>query len=154
MVVSMPLMGAAHEHSAGVDPFMAWAMRWVTPPLQAAVPWLYAIDPRWLGWALLALTAWTMGWAGRQFYVRAWKGLRHGTADMNTLIAVGTGAAALYSVIATVAPEIFTASGVAADVYYEAVILIIAFVLVGRTFEARAKRQIRAGLELGGPPWA
>jgi Cu+-exporting ATPase len=146
MVVSMPLMGAAHEHSAGVDPFMAWAMRWLTPPLQAAVPWLYAIDPRWLGWALLALTAWTMGWAGRQFYVRAWKGLRHGTADMNTLIAVGTGAAALYSVIATVAPEIFTASGVAADVYYEAVILIIAFVLVGRTFEARAKRRTSGAL--------
>ncbi len=146
MVVSMPLMGVPHEHSTGADPFMTWAMRWLTPPLQAALPWLYAIDPRWLAWALLALTVWTMGWAGRQFYVRAWKGLRHGTADMNTLIAVGTGAAALYSVIATVAPGIFTASGVAADVYYEAVILIIAFVLVGRTFEARAKRRTSGAL--------
>ena len=146
MVVSMPLMGVSHEHSVGADPFMTWAMRWLTPPLQAALPWLYAIDPRWLGWALLALTALTMGWAGRQFYVRAWKGLRHGTSDMNTLIAVGTGAAALYSVIATVAPQVFTASGVAADVYYEAVILIIAFVLVGRTFEARAKRRTSGAL--------
>ena len=45
-----------------------------------------------------------MGWAGRQFYMRAWAALRHRTADMNTLIAVGTGAAFLYSVIATVAP--------------------------------------------------
>ena len=45
-----------------------------------------------------------MAWAGRHFYVRAWAGLRHRTADMNTLIAVGTGAAFLYSVAATFAP--------------------------------------------------
>ena len=45
-----------------------------------------------------------MAWAGRHFYVRAWKGLRHRTADMNTLIAIGTGAAFVYSVVATFAP--------------------------------------------------
>ena len=87
-----------------------------------------------------------MGWAGRQFYVRAWVGLRHRTADMNTLIAVGTGAAFLYSVIATISPAVFTSRGVAADVYYEAVILIIAFVLAGRAFEARATRRTASAL--------
>ena len=97
-------------------------------------------------WLLLALTLVTMGWAGRQFYVRAWIGLRHRTADMNTLIAVGTGAAFLYSLIATVSPTLFTSRGVAADVYYEAVILIIAFVLTGRAFEARAKRRTASAL--------
>jgi Cu+-exporting ATPase len=95
---------------------------------------------------LLVVTLFVMAWAGGQFYVRAWKGLRHGTSDMNTLIAVGTGAAFLYSVIATVAPGFFRAHGVAPDVYYEAVIIIIALVLTGRAFEARAKRQTAAAL--------
>ena len=147
MLASMPLMaGPAHGHQTSTDPFMQWVMSWLTPPLRAAVPWLYAVEPHALSWLLLALTLLTMGWAGRQFYVRAWTGLRHGTADMNTLIAVGTGAALVYSLIATLVPEVFTTRGVAADVYYEAVILIIAFVLTGRAFEARAKRRTASAL--------
>jgi Cu+-exporting ATPase len=59
---------------------------------------------------------------------------------------VGTGAAFLYSVIATVAPDFFRAHGVAPDVYYEAVIVIIALILTGNAFEARAKRQTSAAL--------
>ena len=58
---------------------------------------------------LLALTVAVMAWAGRHFYTRAWAAFRHHSADMNTLIAVGTGAAFLYSVLATVAPGFFTA---------------------------------------------
>ena len=146
MAASMPLM-AGHAHDAGVaDPLMTWAMRWLTPPLQAALPWLYAVHPAWLTWGLAALTAVTMGWAGRQFYARAWKGLRHRSADMNTLIAIGTGAAAGYSLVATAAPSVFTSRGLAPDVYYEAVILIIAFVLTGRAFEARARRRTAGAL--------
>ena len=147
MVASMPLMtGSTHGHAAGADPFMQWVMARLTPPLQSVLPWLYAVDPQVLSWALLLVTTVTMGWAGRQFYVRAWVGLRHRTADMNTLIAIGTGAAFLYSVIATISPAVFTSRGVAADVYYEAVILIIAFVLAGRAFEARATRRTASAL--------
>jgi Cu+-exporting ATPase len=87
-----------------------------------------------------------MLWAGRHFYVRAWAAFRHHGADMNTLIAVGTGAAFGWSVLATVAPQLFLSRGVAPDVYYEAVILIIAFILTGNAFEARAKRQTAAAL--------
>jgi Cu+-exporting ATPase len=65
---------------------------------------------------------------------------------MNTLVAVGTGAAFLYSVIATVAPGFFVAHGVAPDVYYEAVVIIIALILTGNAFEARAKRNTSAAL--------
>ena len=65
---------------------------------------------------------------------------------MNTLVAVGTGAAFLYSVAATVAPEVFLASGVSPDVYFEAVVFIIALVLVGNVFEARARRNTAAAL--------
>src|SRR3954452_13474926 len=67
-------------------------------------------------WVMLVVTAVVMIWAGRQFYVRAWKGLGHGSLDMNTLIAVGTGAAFIYSVVATVFPKIFSSAGLPADV--------------------------------------
>jgi P-type Cu+ transporter len=95
---------------------------------------------------LLVVTGVIMATAGRHFYVRAWKAFTHHSADMNTLVALGTGAAYIYSVIATVVPTFFTARGVAADVYYEAVILIIAFILTGNAFEARAKRNTATAL--------
>jgi Cu+-exporting ATPase len=65
---------------------------------------------------------------------------------MNTLIAVGTGAAFLYSALATLAPAYFTSRGVAPDVYYEAVIIIIALILVGNAMEARAKGETSSAL--------
>jgi Cu+-exporting ATPase len=95
---------------------------------------------------MLLLTTAIMIWAGRQFYVRAWAALRHGGSDMNTLIAVGTGAAYIYSVFATLAPNVFLERGLAPDVYYEAVVLIIALILSGNWLEARAKRRTSAAL--------
>jgi Cu+-exporting ATPase len=146
MVASMPLM-AAHAHlGAPADPFMRWSMSVLAPPLASALPWLYAIPPRALAFALLGLTTAVMAWAGRHFYVRAWTAFRHHSADMNTLVAVGTGAAYLLSLVATVTPGFFEARGVPPDVYYEAVVLIVALVLVGNTLEARAKRQTSAAL--------
>jgi P-type Cu+ transporter len=97
-------------------------------------------------WVMLVVTAGVMLWAGRDFYVRAWKAIRHGSADMNTLISVGTGAAFLFSAFATVSPGTFSRNGVTPQVYYEAVILIIAFILAGRALEARAKRQTTLAL--------
>jgi Cu+-exporting ATPase len=152
MIVSMPLMGPSTSLRAGgphgahsSDPLIAWTMRVLDAPLRAAAPWLYAIDPVALSYALLIATIVVMAWAGRHFYVRAWKGLRHRSADMNTLIAIGTGAAFLYSAIATLAPGVFGDSS-RLDVYYEAVILIIALVLLGNAMEARAKRNTTRAL--------
>jgi Cu+-exporting ATPase len=114
--------------------------------LRSIAPWLYDIPRAVAMWSLLLLTLGVMAWAGRHFYVRAWAALRHGTSDMNTLISVGTLAAFGYSVIATVAPHLFLANGVAPDVYFEAVVIIIALILVGNTFEARAKQQTSGAL--------
>ncbi len=97
-------------------------------------------------WAQLVLAVGVMTWAGRHFYVRAWMALRHGASDMNTLIALGTGSAFVYSLVATVAPQLFTSRGVAPNVYFEAVIIIIAFILTGNTFEARAKTRTTSAL--------
>lgn len=139
MVISMPLMGGAggHDH-ANPDPLVRWAMTHIDAPLRQAFPFLYAINPAWIHWLLLAMTAITMFWAGNHFYVRAWKALKNRGADMNTLVAVGTGAAFIFSVAVT-----FGAPG---DVYYEAVIFIIALVLLGNAMEARAKGRTSAAL--------
>jgi Cu+-exporting ATPase len=86
-------------------------------------------------WSHAALALIVMAWAGRRFYVKAYSALRHGTADMNTLIALGTAASFFYSIFSPL------------DVYYEAVIFIIALVLTGNALEARAKRKTSAALQ-------
>ena len=148
MVLSMPLMATvAHSHGGqAADPFMRLVMTWLNPALERALPWLYAVDPQILSYILLGMTVLVMGWAGSHFYTRAWAAFRHHAADMNTLIAVGTGAAFLFSVVATVAPGLFLSQGVNPDVYYEAVIIIIALVLLGNMMEARAKGHTASAL--------
>jgi Cu+-exporting ATPase len=83
---------------------------------------------------------------GREYYIRAAQGLKHGRFDMSTLIAVGTGSAFLYSLAATIFPHQFHARGIMPDVYYEAVIFIIALVLTGKMFELRARRETASAL--------
>ena len=82
-------------------------------------------------WVQLLLTLPVVLYAGAPFYTGAWSALRHRSANMNTLIALGTGAAFLYSLFATL-------RGLH-DVYYEAAAVIIALILLGRTLEARAR---------------
>ncbi|MEK6577537.1 MAG: heavy metal translocating P-type ATPase, partial [Nitrospirota bacterium] len=72
---------------------------------------------------------------------------RHKTTDMNTLIAVGTSAAYLYSIIATFFPSLFEAGGLSADVYYDTSTAIITLILMGRLLEARAKGQTSAAIK-------
>jgi len=109
----------------------------------------------WVNWLQLALTAPVVFYCGAQFYRGAWAALRHRAADMNTLIALGTGAAFLYSVAATIAPGFFAGAtgsdpmaGMAGmtdapmlAVYFEAASVIIALILLGRMLESRAKGQ-------------
>jgi Cu+-exporting ATPase len=100
---------------------------------------LVRTSPDLVRWVLLALTVPVVFWAGRHFYTRAWAAFRHRAADMNTLIAVGTGAAFSFSLFMTVAAGWAASRGVEPHVYYEAVIWIIALVLLGNLLEARAK---------------
>jgi Cu+-exporting ATPase len=151
MLVSMPLMETTAMMLSGTardagDPFMRWVMSWLGTPLRATFPWLYALSPQVITYTLLVATLAVMTWAGRHFYTRAWAAFRHHSADMNTLVAMGTGAAFLYSAVATIAPDFFLRRGVAPDVYYEAVVIIIALILTGNAFEARAKRRTASAL--------
>jgi Cu+-exporting ATPase len=94
-----------------------------------------------MNYLLWALATPVQFWAGWRFYKSAWGALRHRTSDMNTLIAVGSSAAYIYSVIATVFPHVFTANGIQADVYFDTSAAIITLILLGRYLEARAKGQ-------------
>jgi Cu+-exporting ATPase len=89
-------------------------------------------------WLQLAATLPVVLWAGRHFYSRAWAAFRHHSADMNTLIAVGTGTAFAFSLVVTLAAGWLAARGVTPHVYYEAVVTIIALILLGNVLEARA----------------
>jgi Cu+-exporting ATPase len=80
-------------------------------------------------------------WVGWQFYSGAWKTAKHGSTDMNTLIAVGTSAAYLYSVLAILFPGLFVGQGLAPEVYFDTAGAIVILILLGRLLEARAKGQ-------------
>ena len=97
--------------------------------LMRLLPWLYA-RPRALRWFLLVATGVLMAWAGRGIYLNAIRALRHGTTNMNTLVSLGTSVAFLYSAYATIWP----ASG--RQVYFDAVLLILGFLLLGKALEA------------------
>ncbi|MEG4519019.1 heavy metal translocating P-type ATPase [Microcoleus sp. AT9b-C5] len=99
--------------------------------------------PMWLHhpWLQLVLTTPVLFWAGRSFYINAWKALKRHTATMDTLVAIGTGAAYLYSLFPTFSPQWFISQGLKPDVYFEAASVIIALLLLGRLLENRAKGQ-------------
>ena len=99
--------------------------------------------PMWLHnpWLQLVLTTPILFWAGSSFFVNAWKAFKRHTATMDTLVALGTGTAYLYSLFPTFFPHWFLAQGLSPDVYFEAAAVIITLILLGRLLENRAKRQ-------------
>jgi len=99
------------------------------------------ISPKIVFFLQLLLATPVQFWVGGQFYRGAWAAAKHRTTDMNTLIAVGTSAAYIYSVVATFFPGIFAARGLGAHVYFDTAAAIIVLILLGRLLEARAKGQ-------------
>ena len=108
-------------------------------------------------WALLALSLPVIAWSGAEFFRGAWIALKHGYADMNSLVAMGVAAALLASVAATAWPQWFTVAGAGgmhggAPVYFESAAVIVTLILTGRFLEAKARGRasdaIRKLLEL------
>jgi Cu+-exporting ATPase len=87
----------------------------------------------------LALVTPIQFYVGSRFYRGAWTTAKHGTTDMNTLVALGTTVAYAYSIVATFFPGLFAVEGAAPHVYYDTSAAIIVLVLLGRYFETRAK---------------
>lgn len=121
-----------------------------------------AFNRPWTNWLQFALATPVLFYSGRRFFTSAWRGLRHRSANMDTLVALGTGAAYLYSAVATIAPRLLmlpgshahAAPGMAA-VYFEAAAVVIVLVLLGKRLESRATRRtgdaIRRLLDLQPP---
>jgi Cu+-exporting ATPase len=130
MLLAMPLNMSPNQEMGALD-----------HALVRVLPWLYELPPDALRWFLLIVTAVVMAWAGRSIYVSAFRGLRHGATNMNTLVSLGTGVAFAYSAFSTVQP----AAG--RPVYFDAVLLILGFLLLGKSLESRAKRRALAALD-------
>ncbi|MCD9029034.1 heavy metal translocating P-type ATPase [Luteimonas sp. BDR2-5] len=110
---------------------------------------LHLVDMALQSWIELALSAPVVLWAGAPFFVRGWQSLRNRSPNMWTLISLGTGAAFGYSVVATLAPQVFPASFVSmgrAAVYFEAAAVIISLTLLGQMLELRARAQTSAAI--------
>jgi Cu+-exporting ATPase len=125
IVGALLMLGAQHQH----------------------IPLLADIPVRWINVVSFLLATPVQFWAGWQFYLGTWKTARHFTADMNTLIAVGTSAAYGYSIAATFGPGLFAAAAIETSVYFETSALIIALILLGRWLEARAKSRTSAAIK-------
>ncbi|MBO1057447.1 MAG: heavy metal translocating P-type ATPase [Dolichospermum sp. JUN01] len=92
-------------------------------------------------WFQLVLTTPVEFWCGGSFFRNAWKSLKHRTATMDTLIALGTGTAYFYSLFVTLFPGMFISQGLEIHVYYEVAAMVVTLILLGRFFEHRAKGQ-------------
>ncbi|MDJ0735912.1 MAG: heavy metal translocating P-type ATPase [Nostocaceae cyanobacterium] len=112
-----------------------------------SLPMMTGLDlpliPIWLHnpWLQLILTIPVQFWCGYGFYINGWKALKNHAATMDTLIALGTSAAFFYSLFVTIFPNILTAQGLQAEVYYETAAVVITLILLGRLFENRARGQ-------------
>ena len=92
-------------------------------------------------WVQFVLATPVLFWCGGTFFKNAWNAFKHHAATMDTLVAIGTGAAYLYSFVVTLVPGFFMAQGLMPEVYYEAAAVVITLILLGRLFEQRARGQ-------------
>ncbi|WP_298063360.1 heavy metal translocating P-type ATPase [uncultured Rikenella sp.] len=113
-----------------------WAWALSVPLMLSGMVWMHE---RWSGWVQLALTIPVLFVFGCSFYLTGWRQVRHGRANMDTLVALSTAIAFLFSLFNTFFPQVWIERGLEPHVYYEAAAMIVAFVLLGKLLEERAK---------------
>jgi Cu2+-exporting ATPase len=102
---------------------------------------MFLMDFPFANWIMLGLTLPIIVWIGQEFYINAWKQFKVGTANMDTLVAMGTGAAFIFSLFNTFFPQVLIRQGIEPHVYYETAGVLITLILLGRFLEERAKSQ-------------
>ncbi|MCW3464190.1 heavy metal translocating P-type ATPase [Chitinophaga nivalis] len=98
-------------------------------------------------WIMMALATPVVFFFGRNFFVNAWKQARHGKANMDTLVALSTGIAWLFSTFNTIYPEFWHQRGLHAHVYFEAAAVVIAFISLGKLLEEKAKSNTSSAIK-------
>jgi len=115
-----------------------------------SMPMQHLLSPRLWAWIEFGLATPVVLWCGLPFFVRGWQSVVHRSLNMFTLIGLGTGSAYIYSVLATIVPQIFPASlrggGGPIDVYFEPAAVIVALVLLGQVMELRARSQTSSAI--------
>ena len=122
----------------------SWAIILALP---VAVIGMAFMDKPWAGWISWILATPVVFWLGSDFFASAWKQLRHRSANMDTLVANSTGIAYLFSVVNLLFPDFWLRHGITPHVYFEASSVIIAFILLGRLLEERAKGQTSTAIK-------
>ena len=115
--------------------------------LPIALIGMFFMDIPYANYIMWILSTPVVFWLGRDFYINAWKQLKHRSANMDTLVANSTGIAYLFSIFNLFYPEFWLERGVQPHVYFEAASVIIAFILLGRLLEARAKDNTSAAIK-------
>ena len=120
-----------------------WAIVLAVPIMVLSMAFMHV---GWVNYVVWLLSTPVVFVLGRGFFVSAWKQLKHGTCNMDTLVALSTGIAYLFSLFNLFFPRFWLARGIEPHVYFEASSVIIAFILLGRLLEERAKRNTSAAI--------
>lgn len=121
-----------------------WAILFALPLMLIGMVFMNMPYADWLMWALATPLVF---WLGKDFYINAWKQAKHRSANMDTLVALSTGIAYIFSVFNMLFPEFWTKRNIEAHVYFEASGVIIAFILLGRLLEEKAKGNTSAAIK-------
>lgn len=138
---------AEHTHTEKLHHQKVRSIWAILLSLPIALIGMFFMDIPYANYIMWILSTPVVFWLGRDFYINAWKQLKHRSANMDTLVANSTGIAYLFSLFNLFYPEFWLERGVQPHVYFEAASVIIAFILLGRLLEARAKDNTSAAIK-------
>ena len=135
------------QHYQDVKQRTIWSAILTLPVFIIGMFYMEWIPGRWIS---MLLSIPILFWFGRSFYINAWKQARYGKANMDTLVALSTGIAFIFSLFNTLFPDFWHARGIHPHVYYEAATVIITFISLGKLLEERAKSNTSSAIKNAG----
>ncbi|MES2108949.1 MAG: heavy metal translocating P-type ATPase [Bacteroidota bacterium] len=135
---------AQQTHFQQLKRNITWAIILTIPVVLIGMVFM---DIPYANYIMMALTAPVLFIAGKNFFINAWKQARHGRANMDTLVAMSTGIAFLFSVFNTLFPEFWHRQGLHPHVYFEAASVVIVFIMLGKLLEEKAKSNTSSAIK-------
>ncbi|WPZ10947.1 heavy metal translocating P-type ATPase [Roseivirga spongicola] len=132
------------QHYEDVKQRTIWSAILTLPVFILGMFYMDWVPGRWIS---MVLSIPILFWFGRSFYINAWKQAKHGKANMDTLVALSTGIAFIFSVFNTLFPDFWHARGIHPHVYYEAATVIITFISLGKLLEEKAKSNTSSAIK-------